>query len=72
MHRDLSELFIRTVVEQVKPKKNLKRALGGKFSAFVLITCTKPDRKGNMDVELVYEGDRDLASYLIHTAQGLL
>jgi len=35
----------------------------------VLITCKKPAEDGSMQVELSYEGDKVVASYLIHSAQ---
>ena len=35
----------------------------------VLITCKKPDENGAMEVELSYEGDKMVGSYLINSAQ---
>lgn len=43
-----------------------------KHACYVLITCGEPGADGNMQVEMTYEGDRVLASYLIESAQGLL
>ncbi|PCI92982.1 hypothetical protein COB11_06160 [Candidatus Aerophobetes bacterium] len=43
-----------------------------KHACYVLITCGEPSADGNMQVEMTYEGDRVLASYLIESAQGLL
>ncbi len=70
MPRNLSDLFRRTV--QPKPKIDLKRALGGRVGCYVLIYCDAPAADGSVNVEMVYEGDRDLAAYLLHTAQGSL
>lgn len=39
---------------------------------YVLIACGKANESGDMEVEMMYEGDRSLASYLIESAQGLL
>ncbi|MCI5052570.1 MAG: hypothetical protein MRY21_05480 [Simkaniaceae bacterium] len=72
MPRNLSDLFKRAVVDRNKPKVDLKRALGGKVSAYVLIYCDEPGKDGSVNVEMVYEGDRALAAYLLHTAQGSL
>jgi len=38
----------------------------------ILITCKKPTKDGNMSVELTYEGDPLLASYLLDSAQGAI
>lgn len=46
--------------------------LSKKHACYVLITCAEPSKDGNMQVEMTYEGDRVLASYLIESAQGLL
>lgn len=40
-----------------------------KHAAYVLITCAEPNRDGKMQVEMTYEGDPSLASYLIENAQ---
>lgn len=39
---------------------------------YVLIKCKEPNEKGDMQVEMTYEGDPVLASYLIETAQGMI
>jgi hypothetical protein len=60
------ELFKRSVV--VKPPKK-----GSKFdkniACYVLLTCSQPSSSGHMEVNLTYEGDKVLASYLIKSAQ---
>lgn len=43
-----------------------------KHICYVLITCGEPNEAGEMKVEMTYEGDKALASYLIESAQGLL
>ena len=47
----------------------LKEALSSEELSFVLITCTKPSKEGKMNVEMDYEGDRDLIAYLIKSAE---
>lgn len=39
---------------------------------YVLVTCRPTKKDGRMEVELSYEGDLDLASYLVEGAQGYL
>jgi hypothetical protein len=41
-------------------------------AGYVLVTCRPPNRKGKMEVEVSYDGDIDLASYLVDGAQGYL
>lgn len=38
-------------------------------SCYVLITCTEPSKEGDMEVEMTYEGDESLVSYLVENAQ---
>jgi hypothetical protein len=41
-------------------------------ACYVLITCGKPSADGKMSVEMTYEGDPTLASYLLENAQGFI
>jgi hypothetical protein len=41
-------------------------------ACYVLITCGKPSADGKMNVEMTYEGDPILASYLLENAQGFI
>jgi hypothetical protein len=52
----------------VKNKMNLKEGQ----ACYVLITCGKPSADGKMSVEMTYEGDPILASYLLENAQGFI
>lgn len=38
----------------------------------VMITCGQPSADGKMSVEMTYEGDPVLASFLLENAQGLI
>jgi hypothetical protein len=40
-----------------------------KHAAYVLITCDEPNLEGKMQVELTFDGDPSLASYLLESAQ---
>lgn len=39
-------------------------------AGYVLVTCRHAKKPGSMEVELSFEGDPDLASYLVYGAQG--
>lgn len=52
-----------------KSRKHLQEVLDKDPSCYVLITCGKPSPDGNMQVEMTYQGDTSLASYLIQGAQ---
>ena len=41
-------------------------------ACYILITCGKPSADGKMSVEMTYEGDPTLASYLLENAQGFI
>lgn len=47
----------------------IKAKLGKDVACYVLITCNEPNRDGEMNVELTYEGDPLLAEYLVKGAQ---
>lgn len=53
--------------DEVRGEK-IKQALGDQCACYVLLTCTEPDRDGKMEVEMNYEGDETLASFLIENA----
>ncbi|MFA5250506.1 MAG: hypothetical protein WC371_03770 [Parachlamydiales bacterium] len=49
-------------------EKDLKDFLTRKYQAFVLVTCSEENDKGEMQVELSYDGDEDLVAYLLQGA----
>jgi hypothetical protein len=49
--------------------KQIKNKLAKEHVCYVLITCEKASEDGNLQVEMCYEGDATLASYLLHGAQ---
>jgi hypothetical protein len=57
--------------KNVMPPK-LKKFLTENHECYVLITCGRPSKEGKMNVEMTYEGDALLASYLVESASGLL
>ena len=69
--------MVNIFLDKLKIKENENKAFLKKIKAFlkknnscyVLITCSEPTNCGNMDVELAYEGDEDLVSYVMENAQ---
>lgn len=51
--------------------RDAKRALA-KHACYVLITCDEPSDGGEMSVEMSYEGDAILASFLLQGAQNVI
>ena len=49
--------------------KSVKKKINNKTICYVLITCKEPEEDGYMDVEMCYDGDTMLASYLVNSAQ---
>jgi hypothetical protein len=48
--------------------KDIRDLLAKKHACYVLITCDSPTVEGKMNVEMSYEGDPALASYLLQGA----
>lgn len=48
--------------------EKMKHVLAKKNACYVLITCSKPTLEGEMEVEMNYEGDIDLAALLVDNA----
>lgn len=55
-----------------KKGKRIKDKLATNPACYVLITCDQPSEDGKMQVEMTYEGDAALASYLLQGAQNLI
>lgn len=49
-------------------RDNVEALLSDDCACYVLITCDKPSKNGEMQVAMSYQGDKDLASYLLHGA----
>ncbi len=49
--------------------ENIKEKIKGKnMVCSILITCSEPSDDGDMQVEMSYDGDRYLVSYLVKSA----
>jgi hypothetical protein len=46
----------------------IRQTLSSKCACFVLITCSEPCAEGKMEVSMNYEGDENLAGFLIENA----
>lgn len=53
-------------------QKQLRDTLSKNHACYVLITCDEPTDDGNMKVEMTYEGDVNLAAYLLQGAQSII
>ena len=72
MARILEGLFDKEGPSKKDIKSIIKRNRKEKAICYVLITCSEPNENGSMEVEMKYEGERWLASYLVKSAQGSL
>jgi hypothetical protein len=48
--------------------EKIKHALSQMHACYVLITCTEPSKEGQMEVEMIYDGDESLAAFLVDNA----
>lgn len=53
-------------------KKTINAKLAKNHACYILVTCDKPGINGDMQVEMSYQGDPTLASYLLEGAQSLI
>lgn len=53
-------------------QKRIHDTLSKNHACYVLITCDEPTDDGNMQVQMTYEGDADLAAYLLQGAQSII
>lgn len=56
-------------LNKAKAQANMAKNLSDKTICYVLITCEKPAANGSMHVDLVFEGDKNLAAHLIQSAK---
>jgi hypothetical protein len=62
----------KTIVKMKQDKEislgKIKETLSRKHACYVLITCSEPSSEGKMEVEMSFEGDESLASFLVDSA----
>jgi hypothetical protein len=59
-------------VKEKDSDKSIKARLAKSHTCYVLLTCDGPEEDGQMQVEMSYEGDPVLASYLLQGAQTII
>jgi hypothetical protein len=64
----LRGLFSKKGISKKDIRDFLSKNGKGRTICYVLITCGEEKPDGTMDVEMKYEGDRFLASYMIESA----
>jgi hypothetical protein len=72
MSRILEGLFGNKGLSKKEVSSFLKKQGKAQTVCYVLITCSQPKKDGTMDVEMKYEGDKYLASYMIETASKII
>ncbi len=56
------------ISDENDPMSRVKMVLKDQYPCYVLITCTAPCKDGKMNVAMNFEGDEDLASFLVENA----
>lgn len=72
MAKWLEGLFTKRGLSKKEVKSFLKKKQKGRTICYVLITCGEAKSDGTMDVEMKYEGDKWLASYMIESAAKII
>lgn len=72
MSRYLPDHYKVADTQKGKVPSRVKRAFGSRKICYVLISCEEPNSRGEMEVEMTYDGDHYLASYLVQSAMQLL
>ncbi len=69
----MTERFLELSQEEKKASlEAVQKFLAKHFSAYVVIACSKPSHSGEMQAEMLYEGEGTLLSYLVDNAQQIL
>lgn len=50
----------------------LQKKLAKEHACYILITCDHPAENGSMPVNMTYQGDADMVSYLLQGAQSMI
>lgn len=72
MRKILQGLFDKKGLSRKELRGLVKKKEKNKTICYVLLTCSEPNAEGNMEVEMFYEGEKSLASYLIKSADGMI
>lgn len=67
-----SRKFVKLQVTNGNIPEKVHKVFRRKNIAYVLITCGEVNKKGEMEVEMTYEGDKYLVSYMLENARELM
>jgi hypothetical protein len=66
------QLFKKNIILNDPRLLKLTKKLRKNAFCYVLITCSEPEADGKMQVEMTYEGDQVLSTYLVRTGLKIL
>ncbi len=72
MKKNIIGLFNRLHPSKKDISAILKKRNNGKTICYVLLTCGEPNEEGVMEIEMTYEGDKEIVSYLIKNVHDTL
>ena len=72
MSNKIKSLTIEQPLHKESSIANIAKNFTENTICYVLITCKKPKGAGVMQVDLFFEGDKNLAAHLVNSAQGIL
>lgn len=70
----MAKIILKKTSEDIEKKysiEEVKEFLSEAHACYVLVTCSEPSKGGKMQVEMSYDGDEVLASYLLQSAQDI-
>ncbi len=67
-----SRKFVKLQVANGKIPDKVTKVFRRKVIAYVMISCGEVNSKGEMEVEMTYEGDKYLVSYMLENARELM
>ena len=65
-----TQAIVRTHENEKNFHEQVRTLLCEDHVGYVLVTCRKTKQAGKLEVEVSYDGDPDLACYLVEGAQG--
>jgi len=64
----MDKKIIKIEIDNEALMEKIKNTIGNQCACFVLITCSAPSAEGKMEVQMHFEGDESLASFLVENA----
>jgi len=72
MGKIIEGLFGKNGLSRKYLKNFFKKKQSSRTVCYILMTCNESSKDGKMNVEMKYEGDQYLASYMIETASTII